>query len=204
MLPDNYKVFRLDRSLKSHPIDPIRPKKIRKNGGGVLIAHRCDIDISSVKFTKVSVQAELLSVSLKTQCGKKFCISTFYRVGTLGMDNFDQFRKHFMALAAGKKLQRHVLVGDFNMPDVSWPDGLTPCELQANFLSFLTVDLGHTQLVSSPTHRLGHVLDLVFTNIPSLIKNTKVLEHNEMCLSDHFAITFNIDIKTKYLKQPKT
>ena len=74
VLPDNYKVFRVDRSLKSHPIDPIRPKKFRKNGGGVLIAHRCDIDISSVKFTKVSVQAELLSVSLKTQCGKKFCI----------------------------------------------------------------------------------------------------------------------------------
>ena len=180
VLPDNYKVFRVDRSLKSHPIDPIRPKKFRKNGGGVLIAHRCDIDISSVKFTKVSVQAELLAVSLKTQCGKKFCISTFYRVGTLGMDNFDQFKKHFLGLAASKKLQRHILVGDFNLADVSWPDGVTSCELQANFISFLTGDLGHTQLVSSPTHKSGNVLDIIFTNIPSLVKNLKVLEHNEM------------------------
>ena len=30
VLPDNYKVFRVDRSLKSHPIDPIRPKNFEK------------------------------------------------------------------------------------------------------------------------------------------------------------------------------
>ena len=203
VLPENYKVFRLDRSLKSHPFDPSQPKKFRKNGGGVLIAHRCDIDITSVKFTKVSAQAELLSVIIKTQSGKRFCVSTFYRVGTLGIDNFEQFKKHFIALAAGKKLQHHVLVGDFNMPNVSWPDGLTSSDLLKKFISFLTGDLGHTQLVSSPTHKSDNVLDLVFTNIPSLVKNMKILEQNEMCLSDHFAITFNIDVKTKYVKQPK-
>ena len=89
------------------------------------------------------------------------------------------------------------------MPDASWPDGHTSCELHTNFISFLIGDLGPTQLVSSPTHRSGNVLDLVFTNIPSLIKNMKVLEQNEMCHSDHFAITFSIDAKTKYVKQPK-
>ena len=203
VLPDNYKVFRMDRSLKSHPVDPMQPKKFRKNGGGILIAHRCDIDISSIKFTKVSVEAELLSVILKTKSGKTFCISTFYRVGTLGMENFDQFKKHFIALATSKKLQRHILVGDFNMPGVSWPDGHTSCELHLNFINFLKCDLGHDQLVSVPTHKAGCVLDLVFTNIPNLVKDVKVLEHNEMCLSDHFAITFNVDIKIKYMKQPK-
>jgi len=203
VLPDNYKVFRVDRSLKSHPMDPIQPKKFRKNGGGILIAHRCDIDISSIKFTKVSVEAELMSVILKTISGKSFCISTFYRVGTLGKDNFDQFKKHFIALAENKKLHRHILVGDFNMPDVSWPDGSTSCELHSSFINFLTCDLGHEQLVSVSTHKAGRVLDLVFTNIPNLVKNVKVLEQNEMCLSDHFAITFNVDIKIKYLKEPK-
>jgi endonuclease/exonuclease/phosphatase family metal-dependent hydrolase len=203
VLPDNYKVFRLDRSTKSHPFDPTQPRKFRKNGGGVLIAHRCDISISSVKFTKVTVQAELLSINLKTDIGKNFCISTFYRVGTLGSENFEQFKTHFVALAAAKKLQNHVLVGDFNMAGVSWPEGLTTCRLHANFINFLTGDLGHSQLISSSTHMSSHVLDLVFTNIPGLIKNVKVLDHNEMCLSDHFAITFNIDIKTKYIKQPK-
>jgi hypothetical protein len=138
VLPDNYKVFRLDRSTKSHPFDPTQPRKFRKNGGGVLIAHRCDISISSVKFTKVTVQAELLSINLKTDIGKNFCISTFYRVGTLGSENFEQFKTHFVALAAAKKLQNHVLVGDFNMAGVSWPEGLTTCRLHANFINFLT------------------------------------------------------------------
>ena len=203
VLPDNYKVFRVDRTLKSHPFDQARPKKFRKNGGGVLIAHRADIDISSVKFTKVCVQAELLSVVIKNQCGRQFCISTFYRVGTLGLDNFEHFKKHFMALATERKIQRHILIGDFNLDDVSWPDGQTSCELQSYFVNFLTDDLGHTQLVSSPTHKDGNVLDLLFTNIPSLIKNIKVLDQNEMCLSDHFGITLDIDVKTKYIKQPK-
>ncbi len=41
VLPDNYNVFRADRSPKSHPYDHSRPKKFRKNGGGVLIAGQC-------------------------------------------------------------------------------------------------------------------------------------------------------------------
>ena len=203
VLPDKYKVFRLDRSLRSHPVDATQPKKFRKNGGGVLIAHRTDIDISSVKFSKVSVQAELLSVIIKTQCGRNFCISTFYRVGTLGLDNFESFKKHFVTLASARKLQRHILVGDFNLASVSWPDGQSSCQLHSSFVNFLTDDLGHTQLINSPTHKSGNTLDLVFTNIQSLIKNVKVLDQNEMCMSDHFCITFNIDVKTKYIKQPK-
>ena len=170
---------------------------------GVLIAHRTDIDISSVKFSKVSVQAELLSVIIKTQCGRNFCISTFYRVGTLGLDNFESFKKHFVTLASARKLQRHILVGDFNLASVSWPDGQSSCQLHSSFVNFLTDDLGHTQLINSPTHKSGNTLDLVFTNIQSLIKNVKVLDQNEMCMSDHFCITFNIDVKTKYIKQPK-
>ena len=45
ILPDGYKIFRLDRSLKSHPWDQDQPKKFRRNGGGVLIAHRTDLDL---------------------------------------------------------------------------------------------------------------------------------------------------------------
>ena len=75
ILPDNYKVFRRDRSSKSHPLDANRPKKFRKFGGGVMIAHRRDLAITSVQFTKISVQAELLSVIFKTASGNKnLCI----------------------------------------------------------------------------------------------------------------------------------
>ncbi len=203
VLPDNYKVFRIDRSAKSHPWDPSQPKKFRKNGGGVLLAHRTDLKISSVKFTKINVKAELLSVILSFANGKKICVSTFYRVGTLGPENFQEFERHFKALANAKKLNKHILIGDFNFRDITWPEGHTSCDLQSKFLDFLTGDIGHTQLISDPTHKSGNTLDLLFTNIPTLIKNVKVLDHNEACLSDHFGILFKVDLKVQYKDSPK-
>ena len=203
IFPNNYKVFRVDRSLKSHPWDPTRPKKFRKNGGGILLAHRTDLCLSSVKFTKIKVKAELISVSFKTASGRNFCISTFYRVGTLGTENFQEFEKHFVSLASAKKLQRHMLIGDFNFTNVSWPSGQTSCDLQEKFINFLTSDLGHTQLIGDPTHKSGNTLDLLFTNIPNVLQNIHVLDHNEFCLSDHFGISFNIDLEVKYKKLPK-
>ena len=150
VFPDNYKIFRVDRSLKSHPFDPLRPKKFRKNGGGVLIAHRADINLSSVKFSKVNVQPEILSITIKTQCGKSFCISTFYRVGTLGTPNFDEFERHFRSLAMAKKLNKHIVIGDFNFSGISWPDGQTSCELERKFLNFLVKLL--TSIVGAVTY----------------------------------------------------
>ena len=203
IFPDSYKLFRIDRSTKTHPYDPNRPKKFRKNGGGVLIACRSDLDITSCKFSKINVQAEVLSVTFKTKCGKTFCLSTFYRVGTLGSENFDEFHKHITSLATSRKLGKHILIGDFNFPEVSWPDATTSCELHGKFLDFLIGDLGHTQLITTPTHKSGHILDLFFTNVPSLIKNLKVLDQNAFCLSDHQAISFDIEIEVKYKTSPK-
>ena len=125
ILPPNYKIYRVDRTVKSHPWDPNQPSKFRKNGGGVLIAHRTDINISSSKVSGINVQAELLSVMLKFPSGKRVCISTFYRVGTLGIENFHEFERYFKTLATKKKLDKHILIGDFNFSDVSWPDGTT-------------------------------------------------------------------------------
>ncbi len=203
IVPDNYKVFRVDRSTKSHPWDPSNPKKFRKNGGGVLIAHRTDLKISSVQFTKLKVKAELLSVILSTTSGSKICVSTFYRVGTLGPENFQEFQRHFKSLVTAKKLNKHILIGDFNFRDVSWPEGHTSSGLQRQFLDFLTGDLGHTQIISAPTHKSGNTLDLIFTNIPNLIKNVKVLDCNEACLSDHYGIVFKMNFKVNYKDSPK-
>ena len=126
-----------------------------------------------------------------------------YRVGTLGPENFDEFKKHFKALALANKLHKHILVGDFNFKDVSWPGGSTTSELQQKFIDFLINDLGHTQLVENSTHKSGNTLDLIFTNIPNQIGNLKILDQNEFCLSDHFGMSFDINIDIKLKKLPK-
>ena len=196
---NSYKIFRTDRTGKTHPWDPSHPKKFRKNGGGVLIAHRNDIDCESTEVGLVRVKAELLSINFKLPTGKKLCISTFYRVGTLGTENFELVEKYFKTLACKGKIDKHVLVGDFNLSEVSWPEATTNVQIQQKFLDLFLIDLGHFQLISEPTHKNGHTLDLLFTNMSNLINNVTVLGPNEVCKSDHFGIKFDIkmDIKSK-------
>ena len=135
--------------------------------------------------------------------GKNLCISTFYRVGTLREENSNEFSNYFKILASKKKIDRHVLIGDMNLNNVKWPSGETNNSLQNLFVDFPVSDLGHKQLISEPTHRAGNVLDLVFTNIPEIVLDIKVHERDEACLSDHFSISFKIDLSISRRKAPK-
>ncbi len=47
--PDQYKIFRADRSKITHPPDLLNPDRFRRNGGGVLIAVKTDLNLTSKK-----------------------------------------------------------------------------------------------------------------------------------------------------------
>ena len=87
--PNQYKIFRADRSKKTHPPDLSNPSRFKRNGGGVLIAVRTDLNLSS-KQIQLGGGAEILAVEFTTGTGVKFVICTCYRVGTLGMENHDK------------------------------------------------------------------------------------------------------------------
>ena len=197
IFPRNFKIYRIDRSEHSHPHDPTNPKKFRRNGGGVLIAHREDLDVSSFRFSKVSVRAELLSIVLSFPSGKKLCISTMYRVGNLGSANFESFKEHFDSLFQSRKFCMHVMIGDFNFSGVNWPEAQPRSGVEELFLSYLMGDLGHSQYINSPTHCKGNTLDLLFSNDPRCVSNIDIHDQHELCLSDHFAISFNINFDVK-------
>ena len=72
VLPQNYKIRRVDMTVKTHTWDPSH---------GVLIAHRTDIDVESTEVGVIKVQAEILTIILKLPSGKRLSLSTFYRVG---------------------------------------------------------------------------------------------------------------------------
>ena len=199
----NYKIIRCDRSGKTHPYDPSQPKKFRKNGGGVFIAHRKDIGIESTEVGLVKVQAEILTVNFKLPTGKRFSLSTFYRVGTLGSENFELVKNYLTTLAIKKKLDKHLLIGDLNFPEIGWPDSSTTVELHKNFIELFMTELDHTQMIFEPTHKNGGTLDLLFTNVPNLLSNVTVLGRNEVCSSDHFGIIFNIKLDISIKKTVK-
>ena len=88
---DVYKVFRLHRSSKTHPIDPNDQNKFRKNGGGVLNAIRRDMDIVSTRL-EFQCAGEILGVTLKFNDGRQLVLCTYYRVDSLGIDNHNEFK----------------------------------------------------------------------------------------------------------------
>ena len=114
-----YKIFRVDRSEESHPPDPNDPKKFRRNGGGVLIAVRTDLDLVSHKI-KVKAAAKTLFVQLTLKNGSKYIFSTCYRVGTLGVKHHDAFIGALRTILAKTKPPKLFLIGDFNLSDADW------------------------------------------------------------------------------------
>ena len=87
-----YKVFRLDRSQKTHPPDPHDPNKFRKHGGGVLIAIKTQLVVQT-NYIELKSKSEFLAVEFKLNDSTKIIIATCYRVGTLGNSNLNEISK---------------------------------------------------------------------------------------------------------------
>ena len=60
-----------------------------------------------------------------------------------------------------------------------------------------------TQLIDKPTHECGKTLDLLLCNSISILSDIHVQEQYEICSSDHFGITFNVNFNFKRLKNKK-
>ena len=192
-----YTIFRKDRSIKSHPPDSNDPNKFKRNGGGVLIAVRNELNFKP-KIIDSKCHAEILSVELITPSKNKICISTCYRVGTLGPSNHSEIQQHLNFISDNRKIKSHFFVGDLNLDKIKWNNLTSTSNTQNLFLSTFN-DLGWTQIISNPTHSRGNILDIFLTNNPHLI-SSMCIHNNEIIKSDHYALSCNIDIKPKRIK----
>ncbi|MCP4460360.1 MAG: hypothetical protein GY816_20410, partial [Cytophagales bacterium] len=193
LLADQYKIFRSDRSNKTHPPDPDNPTRFRRNGGGVLIAVRTDLQLTS-KEVKLESGAEMIAVECTTVTGFKFIICTCYRVGTLGMVNHDKIVSSIRSLSKRRKLSKIYVLGDFNLGSVSWDVLTSAVPIEQSFVNSF-VDLGLIQCINQPTHQKGNILDILLTNSEASIADLQVLDKDSVCRSDHFPINFKIKIK---------
>ena len=200
---DSYRCFRLDRSAKTHPPDPINKKKFREKGGGVLVAVRSDLNVEP-KQVAINSKAEILSLELKFSNKEIVCVTLCYRVGTLGVPNFNEIEKHLRTIAQKKKFSKHIILGDFNFSKTSWPEAQSSDNIEKQFID-LFGDLGLEQMICQPTHQAGRTLDLLFTTSESLISDISVAGQHDVCHSDHFAITFKINSKVeRVIRKRKT
>ena len=196
--PDRYKIFRSDRSTRTHPPDLSNPTRFRRNGGGVLIAVRADLELSS-KEVRLKDGAEILAVEFRTSTGIKFVICTCYRVGTLGSVNHEIIIESLKTLLRRRGLNKVFIIGDFNLTGVSWSTLTGTCPIEQSFVESF-VDLGLHQCVLTPTHCKGKTLDLLLTNSESNIHDLAIGEQDSVCKSDHFPMNFKINIKVNRKK----
>ena len=115
----SYSVWRNDRSQVSHPEDPLDPDKFKRNGGGVLIAVRKDIQ---AQVEKISVRkgAEMVGAKIHMD-GKIFIFCTVYRVATLGTENHDSIMKTLKSFYKIRNPRKIFMVGDINLSKITWP-----------------------------------------------------------------------------------
>ena len=120
ILPPNlYKIFRWDRKHLSHPPDPDNPLKYKRNGGGVLIAVSCSLQLSSCRVN-LNCEAELLAVEVVMNDTSKLVITTCYRVGTLRIKNCREICNAITKLLRKKRVKKLFIIGDFNLRNVNW------------------------------------------------------------------------------------
>ena len=201
IFPDSYKIFRLDRSPKTHPPDLNNPKKFRKFGGGVLIAIRQDLDVVSTKL-EFTCSAEMLGITLKFRDGKKIILCSFYRVGTLGVDNHREFCEYVNKARRRRGVCGIIVAGDLNFPDINWSNFSSTKSIDQQYLDSFS-NFGLEQLVNCPTHTRGNLLDVVLTDKSQLISGLNVSDIKKPCKSDHYTVNFRLKTKVKRIKLVK-
>ena len=196
-----YKVFRLDRSQKTHPPDPHDPKKFRKYGGGVLIAIKAQLVVQT-NYIELKSKSEFLAVEFKLNDSTKIIIATCYRVGTLGYTSLNEISKSIKTIIRKRGVREFVLVGDFNLTKIDWSDQSSRSSLEQEFLNMFAEN-SLLQCIYVPTHRQGNTLDLLFTLSSRFVEGVTVHNEDLLCKSDHYQITFDLNLKLKRSKTVK-
>ena len=96
-----------------------------------------------------------------------------------------------------------IVLGDFNLPSLRGndEDETRPTPVDAKFLDAFQRN-GLYQLVESPTHSLGSILDLILASRREILVNLEILSPMPDC--DHFPILVSILFRTTMEKELET
>ena len=125
-----------------------------------------------------------------------------YRVGTLGYTNLNEISKSIKTIIRKRGIGEFVLVGDFNLPKIDWSDQSSRSTLEQEFPNMFAEN-SLLQCINVPTHRQGNTLDLLFTLSSRFVEEVTVHNEDLLCKSDHYQITFDLNLKLKRSKTVK-
>ena len=167
ILPTDYNIFHKDRGSR----------------GGVLLA----ID-NNLPVTLLSSPSSLEVITVRINMAISVIVSVVYVPPSVGDSSFSSLLSYLSTLFSSD--EHVIVVGDFNCPDLQWSTLSSTSPLSSALCEFV-FDNNIYQAVEFPTHKMGNVLDLVFTNSVDLISNVSI--SSDCCLSDHFPIVLSIN-----------
>ena len=173
ILPQGYSLYRKNRGSR---------------GGGVMLA------ISNTLPSKQALSPDLEVVSVSILLGNtEITCCAVYAPPNATSEYHRNLVDYLTAIAA---LSIPILLlGDFNLSDINWATLTGNSSVSNNFCEFV-FNSNLAQLVNSPTHTCGSILDLVLTNNPKYVSNLAVHPSDYKCVkSDHYLITFTINFK---------
>lgn len=171
------------------PSDFVAYRKDRpSHGGGVFLLVR-----SSLKSAALDIQCDIESVwcTITLDDNSSFAVGAFYRPPNSDYNTLQSLNEIISEVSS----RTFILAGNFNLPDLEWRDGIcvpgTGCRVNIEMKNMID-NYGLTQFVTCPT-RNNNVLDLVFSNSPSLVNNVNVIPG----ISDHMAVVAEIKKESK-------
>ena len=183
VLPDDYITYRNDR----------------KDGyGGAFVAIKNTFNSTLVQSEGENSNIVWAEVELKHS--SNMYIGSYYRAPSSPVESIYDLNDSLSNLPSDAKTKNIAVGGDFNTPDVDWniPTVKEGAKNKTTQEELIQVSTQHElkQIQDKPT-RGNAILDLYFTNNPSLIKYTDAVPG----ISDHEMVIVDQMIKPKYNKQ---
>ena len=191
-LPDNYSgTIRKDRT---------------KDGGGVMIATRKDLDIVEIDLCENTAECVWAKILIRGQ--DPILAGCFYRTNSKHninqMEELEKTLNHVQETHNPNGKYTVMLGGDFNVPYIDWETlAILPnCNNRGMYEKLLDViDENELQQLQLEPTRNDATLDLFFTNKPSLIENITVIPgisvHDTMVVDTALTITPNVKLPRK-------
>ena len=178
LLLDDYDLHRRDRT--------------HKNGGGVLLAVRKDLEGKTILSSKTT---ESIYSKVKINDRKSLIIGAIYRPPDNDSNYSTEICEEIHKIALENKNSLFWIGGDFNLPDIDWSTETIlghqykRC-INETFLDKIN-ELGWKQINKTPT-RGNNILDLFITSNPGLITTNTIIPG----VGDHDAIKINSNMNT--------
>ena len=198
---EGFSIVRKDRDFNIKNSDNIKESE----GGGSIIYYKNNLNVDTVSVC--SKAPDSLAISVKLPIGS-VCIACIYRSTSLCPEQNSKLLKCIDNICSGDLFSETIIVGDFNLPDVSWVTGSVNCNIattnqklmnQSKFIDLFN-DRGLTWCFTSEITRRRLVkgvlqeslLDQVLVTNDALLTNVEILPR--LGKSDHVCVSIELAI----------